>query len=294
MALNALSHHPRLIKWVSVFSAAGIAFVFMINRQISFYDFVSLYSLPIDIAALYVIKSIDRDVNHKERDIGLILITLAIVLEFLSALVELFGGWWIAEQILEYRLPILSGTVGFFLVGLGFITSILTQDKLRIISQSQTDPLTNVLNRRGLEAHVQSLLFKRQDISLLLLDIDYFKNINDRYGHDFGDFVLKAFSELISQNIRQDDLFSRIGGEEFVLILPQTKPEFAIRVAEDLRQKIEQSEFEFQQQTLGITCSFGIAFCTQHFDFNLMVKQADMALYHAKNNGRNKVEVYQE
>ncbi|QYJ80276.1 GGDEF domain-containing protein [Shewanella acanthi] len=292
MAINALAPHPALANGVSVFSGIALIWMLMLNQQIAFYDFVSLYSLPIDIAGFYILKQLLNQSARQERDTGLILILIAIGVELCASIVQLAGGWLYPEQTLAYRLPMLTGTLTFFLVSIGFITSVLTQDKQRITLQSQRDPLTNVLNRRGLEASIAMQLSKHETVSLIMLDIDHFKQINDRYGHDAGDFVLQSFSRLISQNIRKDDLFSRIGGEEFVLLLPHTTGDIAAKIADKLRQKIEQCEFHFQQQPIQFTCSLGIAHSSQNFDLQHLVKQADTALYQAKHNGRNRVEVF--
>lgn len=154
------------------------------------------------------------------------------------------------------------------------------------------DPLTSIYNRRKFN-EVLSYELRRDKrypsgLSLILCDLDNFKKINDIYGHNTGDEVLKLFTEMIRRSIRSSDTFARWGGEEFVLLLPETGFETAIQIAEKIRQETENTLFS----TAGkITVSFGI---TQYLDGDTeetLFKRADEALYKAKNNGRNRIEI---
>jgi diguanylate cyclase (GGDEF)-like protein len=118
------------------------------------------------------------------------------------------------------------------------------------------------------------------------LDIDFFKNVNDKHGHDVGDQVIKRFSTLIERSLRKVDLLARIGGEEFAVILPQTSAEGAKTLLERIRKTVEDSTFEPR-----ITCSIGVAESRLKAD-DLLFKCADKALYDAKESGRNRVCVY--
>ena len=141
------------------------------------------------------------------------------------------------------------------------------------------DELTEILNRRGFDKTTKGL--KRG--SIIFMDLDHFKDINDTYGHEFGDFVLKEFATVIKENIRDTDIFARIGGEEFILVLPNTSYLHAYYVAEKLRKIIANHNFK----NVKLTASFGIS----EFEGNLekAINRADEALYEAKNNGRNQV-----
>ena len=116
-----------------------------------------------------------------------------------------------------------------------------------------------------------------------MMDIDHFKKVNDTYGHEFGDYVLKEFANVVKQNIRNSDIFARIGGEEFILILPHTSYESALKVAEKLRKAIEKHDFKGKK----ITASFGVS--EFEGDLQMAIEIADEALYEAKRNGRNQV-----
>jgi len=128
----------------------------------------------------------------------------------------------------------------------------------------------------------------------VIIDIDYFKRVNDQYGHQFGDLVLKSMSEIIKDKIRDVDICARYGGEEFGIIIPQTTLEETDSMMERIRENIEKHKFEIADNTINITISIGIAGMRQSgaSTHRELVKYADEALYNAKFNGRNRVEIY--
>jgi two-component system cell cycle response regulator len=129
-------------------------------------------------------------------------------------------------------------------------------------------------------------------LSVLITDIDRFKHVNDTYGHDGGDEVLREFSSRVRSTIRGADLACRYGGEEFVVVMPDTSPEIAAAVAERLRAAIETAPFMLKHsgEALNVTASFGIASrIASVLTPGQLMKQADLALYEAKNTGRNRV-----
>lgn len=159
------------------------------------------------------------------------------------------------------------------------------------------DGLTGVYNHRYFQNVLDQEINRAErhstSISIILIDIDHFKKVNDGYGHQVGDFVLAEFSKTIQENIRKYDVVARYGGEEFVVILPETNTEDALLVAEKLRIIIEQTGFEDNCETYHVTASFGQA-CgnptiEDNFDKNTLISHADQALYEAKAKGRNQV-----
>ncbi|MHC2455959.1 two-component system cell cycle response regulator [Rhizobium leguminosarum] len=164
------------------------------------------------------------------------------------------------------------------------------------IELAVTDPLTGLYNRRYLDNHL-NVLFNRsmargRPLSVLITDIDRFKHVNDTYGHDGGDEVLREFANRVRSTIRGADLACRYGGEEFVVVMPDTSPEIAAAVAERLRAAIENAPFMLKHagEALNVTASFGIASrITSVLTPDQLMKQADLALYEAKNTGRNRV-----
>jgi diguanylate cyclase (GGDEF)-like protein len=156
------------------------------------------------------------------------------------------------------------------------------------------DPMTGLNNRRFLEEYVETLVSsvhrKRAHVAILMLDLDYFKMVNDTYGHDAGDAVLKALSTLLKQSVRASDLVIRYGGEEFLIILIDSEGEAADHVAEKIRLAVESLKVQVAGITLQKTISIGIAdFPTDSDTFWQAVKFADVAMYQAKDQGRNRV-----
>ena len=150
---------------------------------------------------------------------------------------------------------------------------------------AQTDPLTDTHNRRSLNGLLNQLMFKQTPFAILEIDIDFFKRVNDTFGHDKGDEALKSLTDIIKKLSRKDDIVARIGGEEFVLVLPNENSQSALKIAERLRKTVESTNME----TIGfITISIGIATWPEHSnDIDQVYKCADKALYHAKEHGRN-------
>ena len=156
------------------------------------------------------------------------------------------------------------------------------------------DGLTQVhVKRYLLEALDKELMRARRhvrDLSFLMLDIDHFKKINDVHGHLAGDYVLKEVARIIQQRIRRDEVLARYGGEEFAIILPETTLEGAHALADGLREKIEESRFVFQSETIRVTISIGGALLQDSDRTSLdLIKRADEKLYEAKRAGRNRV-----
>jgi two-component system cell cycle response regulator len=160
-----------------------------------------------------------------------------------------------------------------------------------------TDSLTGLPNRRAIEDWATRQLSGAARYGfpfwVALADLDHFKRVNDTYGHEAGDSVLKAFSEILKRNSRRSDICGRIGGEEFLLALTHATEENAKRVIDRVRSELEATKFDFDGTALKVTASFGFAgFAgTQTPDFNHLVAQADAALYSAKRSGRNRVEL---
>ncbi|MBU1929802.1 MAG: GGDEF domain-containing protein [Candidatus Omnitrophota bacterium] len=156
------------------------------------------------------------------------------------------------------------------------------------------DSLTHILSRRYfLERFVEEINRSRKfdySLAFLMIDIDYFKDLNDRYGHLVGDVILKEVSRIIKDNIRQIDILGRYGGEEFCLALPETEKEEAKFAAERIREAIEDALIRAYDEDLRITLSVGIAvFPGDAQDTDALIDRADQALYKAKQSGRNKV-----
>lgn len=165
------------------------------------------------------------------------------------------------------------------------------EDKNReLLHLSTTDPLTGVVNRMKLEQSINQELAKAKryqlPYSVILIDIDHFKEVNDKYGHQAGDLVLQSFTALLKQEVRESDLVGRWGGEEFVISCSCTNLESGAKLAEKLRQKVASHDYGNQ---LTCTASFGVASYHKQDSLEKLLSRADTALYQSKSAGRNRV-----
>lgn len=172
---------------------------------------------------------------------------------------------------------------------------IIRADAERYRLLSNTDALTGLWNRRYFSQVVSSEMRRarryRRPFSVALCDLDFFKRINDTYGHDAGDAVLVNFSRLMQANLRESDIVARVGGEEFAFFLPETDLSSALRVFDKLRSTVENSAITYEEHTIHVTMSAGLATSTLQDDdtpaYHQLMRKADEALYQAKRDGRN-------
>lgn len=166
-------------------------------------------------------------------------------------------------------------------------------DKKKIEALSVTDPLTQLFNRLKIEdvfkLEIERANRYKKPLSVIIVDIDYFKLVNDTYGHDIGDEVLKSISKILKENIRSTDTLGRWGGEEFIILVPETNKDQTTLLAEKIRISIEIYKFS---KIKNLTASFGVSSFTQDDTKESLIKKADNALYKAKEMGRNRVESF--
>ncbi len=171
----------------------------------------------------------------------------------------------------------------------------LRQSVTQTLALAVTDELTGLYNRRYFDRHLSLMLEKareqERDMAVMLIDMDFFKSVNDTHGHDIGDAVLKEFAQRLRRNIRGVDLACRFGGEEFVVLMPDTDYRNAQGVAERVRMAVAERGFETaNMRPLTVTCSVGVALNEHQMDTpEMILKRADVALYRAKREGRNRV-----
>lgn len=176
------------------------------------------------------------------------------------------------------------------------ILSELKNTQIELKERADKDYLTGLYNRRYLTSIAQKLIKiakrKKYSMSIILMDIDRFKHINDTYGHAIGDEVLKEISTLLTENIRESDVLARFGGEEFSILLPETDKDAAYVLADKLRVIIENNIFVFDDEIrLGVTISGGVESIDVNVekDIDIAINKADKALYRAKESGRNRI-----
>ena len=178
-----------------------------------------------------------------------------------------------------------------------------TEAFMELDSIASYDFLTQVYNRRKFleEAEIEVMMAKRHSsfLSILMLDIDNFKVVNDKYGHLAGDSVIKSIIDICCNSVRSTDIVGRYGGEEFVVLLSGASVENAYKIAENIRKHVEEMDIKYQENKISLTISIGVSSTDSNkvieekeFDINELLKKADIALYDAKNSGRNCVKIY--
>ena len=199
-------------------------------------------------------------------------------------------NFWVGSMVF-FSVPILIGFFGLFEI----LLSQWREREYEIKRLSQLDFLTNLLNRRSINEALNTLQHDHtpQSYAIILLDVDHFKHINDQYGHHTGDQVLIAIAECLRRHSRQQDKIGRFGGEEFIVLLPQTSLRAARQVAERYRLALETLIISPSKHLhIQVSASFGVASCNEAEDSSQILTQADQALYLAKACGRNQVKSY--
>jgi len=169
----------------------------------------------------------------------------------------------------------------------------LSEELEKSRKEATTDFLTQVANRasfdRAISDMVQDFYSRNYPFALLMIDIDNFKKINDTYGHQAGDYVLKELAKLLKSQLRARDIIARYGGEEFAILLPGTTFSQAVRIAERLRKSVEKHLFKYNDVQIPVTVSIGLAVMREGLDETSLIEKADQALYLAKRSGKNQV-----
>lgn len=227
------------------------------------------------------------------RNKGYYLISMAVLGVLLCVPIEVYSIIVLQDYGLAYGIKLIASATGFVLVGIGFLTLMIMKENEELNLLVKQDPLTGMLNRRAIDMPFNNLINDngsyKGHTSAIAIDIDNFKSINDRYGHDAGDKILKMFSNTIHINARGTDTCVRLGGDEFIIILPNTKRDIAVTIAERIRKNIESIDIFFNEKPVNITSSIGVSTQSGEVDISSLMKSADLALYAAKQRGKNNV-----
>jgi diguanylate cyclase (GGDEF)-like protein len=204
--------------------------------------------------------------------------------------------WSPTNQVFDsVWLSVLSFEALLFTIAIAFILLAMAKERteLRHKTAALIDPLTGIANRRAfLESAAQITKEGDRKAAILLADLDHFKSINDNFGHAVGDQVLQVFAETVNGALGPNDLFGRLGGEEFAIVLSDAALESGLAIAERIRIGFEEAAADVDGRPIGGTVSMGMAVCDgAEFDVAVLLAQADEALYCAKERGRNRVEV---
>ncbi len=254
------------------------------------------------LASLAVVRKITRQLPPGRSCRSWCAMSALIVLFVTGYLGYLAVFWGRQTAITDLIVPCIFFFGACFVWFSTFVALQTTFDVKRISDlehENLTDPLTGVFNRRFMEQRLAEEISKARrycfQLSILMFDLDRFKQVNDQYGHQAGDQVLIEISTAIKQQLRDSDLLSRYGGEEFLIIAPNTGPAEAALLAERLRARVEANVFlrdhrDFSGQGLNITISIGLAsYDDDNDDAETLIGSADRNLYQAKNEGRNRV-----
>jgi diguanylate cyclase (GGDEF)-like protein len=251
-------------------------------------DFKKLYDCIMDIRTLSSSLS-HGELQHFVYGKGFILANLKALQSNLRHLT------WQTKKVAEGDFSQRVDFLGDFSDAFNEMTVKLRDSSMQLTWMANIDTLTQVPNRRALEKFLNESFrdaFENQkSYSIIIFDIDFFKSVNDNYGHDAGDAVLIKVSELLNRQFRSNDIFSRYGGEEFMAVLPGAAGTAAERIAERARKAVEEAAITFGGiQDITVTVSAGIS---ERIDsdttYEDIIKRSDQALYEAKNTGRNKV-----
>jgi diguanylate cyclase (GGDEF)-like protein len=200
----------------------------------------------------------------------------------------------VERQVIELTSRIRAGNT---LMKIEYKKASEVESEIDLYKAANIDALTNIPNRRAfmIRAQEEFSFSKRNNyyLTIIMCDVDHFKRINDNFGHPAGDQVLKKLAKFLQAQMRKEDMLSRYGGEEFIMLLRDTNANSASRWAERVREKVGQINFSVQNKNISATLSIGV--CSKNggeiTSLNAIIKEADDALYLAKNNGRNRVEM---
>ncbi|MDX5406279.1 MAG: GGDEF domain-containing protein [Chromatiaceae bacterium] len=291
-AAVANKHFPKFIKAILAWGALHITvtglliyFVLAGNEPAKFQQSFSMMSPLVPLAGIVVTEF--RRKQQWRRGEYVLVVSLFITIA--SVFICTWARWYYDEVIFFYLWLIFSSIMHATLPFTGYISSVITQKFDSVTTEATTDFLTQSRNRRFLDSYAARYPDRIRNASFFVLDIDNFKTINDTYGHDVGDEVLRHLSQISTSIIRSPDFLVRLGGEEFFVLCHNALEQDAATVAERFRAKLANTPFQFAEKNLQLTASFGVS----AFDHKLSLEQnialADSALYLAKANGKNKV-----
>jgi diguanylate cyclase (GGDEF)-like protein len=292
--LNLRRHEPKLHRLVGRLSSAGLALILVtiiLLRQQDAIHFAFVFVLLFSITMVWLgIIALRRGQVAARYFLAAALASMAGTAT--TALAVWFG--------LPYS-PFAFHAAGWGMVAEGVLLALalayrMRQDQnARMYAEqlARIDPLTGLLNRRAFLEHAGAVWStarrSQRPLAAVMVDIDFFKTINDSHGHSMGDQVLQSFSRLLAEVCRDGDIVGRWGGEEFVIVLPETSAEQATQLAERLRAKIAELKMGALRNPFSLSASFGIAERNGHETLNELIHEADEWLYRAKQNGRNRV-----
>lgn len=289
----------RLYGTSTSLAVLALLFVAFVALDCAIYDLprgafphAILYQLPFAVAVAWSMDAVRRAEKRHGVDRALVVMLALTSLHFIAKafLAVLAGAGGTASGYIASRFALFSqSTTAVMVVALGLallwvlVLDVLAQER----RNAEIDPLSGLLNRRGFDSRADMLLAQPGSHSLVLCDLDNFKSVNDRYGHQAGDQVIRAFSTRLREAAPEGALAARIGGEEFALILPQTEQAAAALFAQALRASHALASICGLPVEARVSASFGVAAISRGEPLHFAMARCDEALYAAKNAGRN-------
>lgn len=284
---------PAPLALLAFLIIAGVAFFAYVDDNVQARAYVLTFGLGIIL--LYPLWSLRHLMRGTPGDRGLFWAILIVGLHFFPRALLTVPSLSAADAVqltstLFWTAAVYAGTAFTLLLGLTimFATALDVVDILQ--KDRDTDPLTGIYNRRGLDLRLEQILAdpRKRPVSLLIGDIDHFKVVNDKWGHLVGDKVLQSFVQTLKESSRAGDVVSRIGGEEFVLVVPRAKLANAHALAERIRANAEHKDLDDIAEGLRVTCSLGVVEIRAGEGPWEAIGRADALLYIAKQSGRNR------
>ncbi len=287
-------HAPHTQRLVRGFIGAGAAAMVLcmiagshLGAALVAFSFVSLFTVFMFVLGLLSIS------QGREAGRYFLAATICGLLGAFSTALAVWG--WLPFMTETYHAVELGIVLEATLLALALAHQMrhYQQASLSAEQLARLDPLTNLHNRRAFVASVAPIwstaVRGNRPISLLMIDMDHFKQINDQHGHDAGDHALVRVARLLTEQCRAGDIVARWGGEEFIMFMPETDGAQAVAVAERIRQKVSEIRLHVRQGSVQLTASFGVAQRAGQDDLEDLIRVADMQLYEAKRQGRNRV-----
>ncbi|NQD36349.1 GGDEF domain-containing protein [Permianibacter sp. IMCC34836] len=292
---------PLRVRWTMATIVGSVMLIFILVALIgSDYqqrvNAISVLMLPLGAYPGWILL---RGCEHDEparRFLGITFLTIALLM--LIRLLTGLSGVHVSQGLHDvswvHSVFYLAVFVIFYAMGIGFM--LMARERLMrdLARRATTDALTGAYNRHAFEPIASTALAQidrhQLPVSLLMLDLDHFKTVNDRHGHLAGDYVLKTITEIIRQELRAGDVLARYGGEELSVLLPGSDTAAAKRIAERIRHMVETTVLDWHKQSIRLTVSVGMATAVQREHLLDLIAAADAALYAAKAAGRNQVE----
>ncbi len=295
--LNLEKYHHTIFR-ITTYLIYGIILVAILSALFGGYSYnviFSIASVMVMSSYIFMIAFYSWLKGNRSARFFLLGATSGLVGSFITALTVMS---FIPYSYMTYKAGDFGVYIDVVLISIALADRMkITQEKKLIAEkEAKTDSLTGLLNRRSYHEisniEYQKLLRHDSPFSVIMLDIDNFKAINDTYGHNVGDIVLQSITSSIKETIREYDYAFRMGGDEFLIFLPETKEKQAYTLAERIRMSIENIKLKADRDNMTITCSFGISqFKSKDANIEAVVGRADEALYGVKKSGKNRVEI---